>query len=567
MRRLLPGLLLSLVVAAPAAGQFTAFQGGPLHTGAVDAQLAPPLGKRWVVGGLGYLSTPIVADGVVLVTAGSTLRAFDAKTGADRWRVDGVSGRLSASRGQVYSRDGERVVARDIQTGDVRWSVGGGDSFSGTEPVADGDLVFTGGENPAAYDAGTGLQLWAVGSSGSNTGAPAADGSRVYLDSCGTLSARERTTGLRMWTAAADDCSGRPAPPVVSGDRVFGASQVVDALTGLNPAPKAPGLPAIRDGITVTAAGDYDSDPGTLTARDGEGRTVWEIGGTSLAFSSLPLIVGETVFIRTGDDRLRGYDFATGAETFSSSSRVDDSYGYGYGSTSGQSEGLAAAGDMLFVPYRGKLVAYGPGADTPGVDPDPWTMPSAVRLSLAKPVPNEVPAGRRTHLTATYTRQVGEDPDGATVRLEADPFPFDGQWTDAGKIDLTYGRNVRPERNTRYRARYDGVIPAKVTRPRTVYAKLGFRVAYTFLSRTRLRAHPVLRGPADGVRGRKVAFYFYRRAANRSRRLRVVRVGRTVVLPFPASAGRRDYVFGCVIERHDDGFGRYKRSYARCGNR
>lgn len=567
--------LAALLAAAPASAQESAgFQGGPSHSGVAAADFAPPLGKRWVVSDIGRPGAPIVHDGRVFVTGDDGLYALDAATGGRLWTVPGVLGRVSATRGQVFHRSGTDVVARDAATGTVNWAAPGPEgNFNGFEPVADGDRVFVGGSDITAYEASSGFELWTHTLGSPSGGLPASDGERVFFNlPFEETTARQRDTGARLWLAGGGGDSSDGVPAVVADGRVWGERQVVDAATGLRPAPWTGGMPVVAGNTIVTV------DRENLVARDLEGRGLWQVVLRSRfgdrRFATQPLVVGSAVYVRVDDERLSGYDLATGREVFRSFSRSSEDESSDFPAAG---LGLAAGGDRLVVPFPDKLVAYGPGADTAGVDLDPWRRRSAVSVSLSRRKP--VDFGDRTTLRAGYKRTVGGEPSDSELLVEADPFPFDGRWQTAGNVRNGfdgYEATVRPERNTRYRIRYTGVDPDALSRPRTLLVDLPFRVKYRYLSRTRLRARPQLTAPAEVVRrGRKVAFYFFRRAERRSTLLDVVRLRRgdkteargETVLKVPRSFGRKDVVFGCVIERRDDGFGEFGPRQRSCGNR
>jgi outer membrane protein assembly factor BamB len=114
-------------------------------------------------------------------TAHSTLVAFDAATGRELWRrtVEDRYGEIAVHDGTVYVDGGHGVglSALDAQTGEPRWELGRGTSYSsamyGTAPVVNGDTCYIGGirvgrldPNPAftlfAHATGTGEERFAI---------------------------------------------------------------------------------------------------------------------------------------------------------------------------------------------------------------------------------------------------------------------------------------------------------------------------------------------------------------------------------------------------------------------
>lgn len=120
------------------------------------------------------------------------------------------------------------------------------------------------------------------------------------------------------------------------------------------------------------------------------------------------------------------------------------------------------------------------------------------------------------------------------------------------------------------------MTPAKYTEPREVKVNLGFDVTYKYLSRTRLRARIKLSGPADAMSGERlsVPFYFFRKSTGWATRLKSAKLRRTktgasatTVLRVPRRFEKKDYVFACLRERRDDGFGTFEEYMAACGRK
>jgi len=278
-------------------------------------------GKRlwWARTDASVHGTPAVADGLVFVpTIHGSLFAFDAKTGALRWKrtpepVDPPTNQRSYSYyspavadGVVYwpyqTRFGKAsrglLAALDTKTGEPIWEspMTGATMSDGTPAVVDGK-VFVGNETAdrvIAYDAATGEQLWTATArlGGWQDAAPTAVDGKVFIGSNNGVIARDAATGTDLWTYRSPDPSYIP----------------------VNATPSAP---AVVDGTLYMGFPD-----GRVTALDVEtGEVVWSVrlpgkpylGGVL----SPPAVSGDTVFVGSNGGRLYALDRATGAEQWS----------------------------------------------------------------------------------------------------------------------------------------------------------------------------------------------------------------------------------------------------------
>lgn len=248
-------------------------------------------------------AAPVVADGLVFaVDTGAVVYAFDAQTGAVRWKHEiAVSGDLrdatfgggvSWAGGRVYATNGVGdVVALEAATGQVVWRVKPAGPLRGAPTVAF-NIVFVMTQDNQIHALSTtdGAPIWqdvaASGQSGVfGVAAPAAgQGTVIAGYSSGELVAYRFENGRNLWSDALSRTS---------------ISTQVGTLTDVDADP-------IIDSGRVYALGQG----GRMAAYElTTGQRIWEL---TLAGISTPSVVGEWVFTLTDDARLLAIQRSTG---------------------------------------------------------------------------------------------------------------------------------------------------------------------------------------------------------------------------------------------------------------
>lgn len=291
-------LRIATVVVVLLAGSSLGAQAGLSAAGAsLGAQAGPPLPRwqatlEWAVAG-----SPVVADGIVYAgSVGGPFHAYDAATGAERWRTD-ADGFLSPPAvrdGVVYVGASGAIVALDADTGAERWRYTTGTlRMNLAAPAVTEDLVVVCDDNgPAvvALEASTGQERWQVELEDEARCTPVIVGGTVFAcDRAGYVYALDLASGSERWrqrlhplaTVGANFCNTL----AVADDTVFVAIGPVSPLFALDvatgeerwrsassPAPSSeeiPGPPVIADGV-VYAALAHRGELAALDARTGE---------------------------------------------------------------------------------------------------------------------------------------------------------------------------------------------------------------------------------------------------------------------------------------------------------
>src|ERR1041385_801056 len=145
--------------AAPPADQARAYQVDSAHDGYIaDAGLSAPLTQAWSTTLPSASSYPLIANGMVFVTANATLYALNQATGSTIWsHGTGGGPGLAYDRGRVFVVTGNGLLtAFDAASGSIAWSLQlPGQYLFTAAPSAANGIVYTGG-------AGSGGTVYAV---------------------------------------------------------------------------------------------------------------------------------------------------------------------------------------------------------------------------------------------------------------------------------------------------------------------------------------------------------------------------------------------------------------------
>jgi eukaryotic-like serine/threonine-protein kinase len=167
---------------------------------------------------------PAVANGVVYVSDGVNVDAYNAATGVPIWVVNiQPSSYVVVDSGIVYVQSSlgypmgqGTVYALDAKTGKKVWSVITQPMLHSSSPTVANGIVYVGGVDGTffALDARNGKTLWTafLGTNNAIVTTPVVDNGAVYVeaDSYG-LFAFNAKTGKQLWFAASDPYVGSPA--------------------------------------------------------------------------------------------------------------------------------------------------------------------------------------------------------------------------------------------------------------------------------------------------------------------------------------------------------------------
>jgi outer membrane protein assembly factor BamB len=179
-----------------------------------------PLSPAWKAVVPDFILPPLAADArrAYVATRDGAVQALDQDSGAVLWRVDGVSGRLTAGDGMLLVRGADGTVwSLHPRSGGVRWKADS--TVAGELPVIlDSGRALVAGRGLAALDLASGTLVWNERSPADVTAPPVVAGARLLVgEADGTLRCRDRATGVSLWTYRAK--GPLVAPPLVDERR------------------------------------------------------------------------------------------------------------------------------------------------------------------------------------------------------------------------------------------------------------------------------------------------------------------------------------------------------------
>lgn len=164
---------------------------------------------------------PICAEGKLLVTGGSTTRAYDPATGTKLWETSTPGGSCmvwgNSANGVIYHSTPGRYSALQIATGVYLWTNGTGISPGG--PTAAGSVLYAASE--------TGLKMMSAGTGGGSKwtmskscawSTPVVRGNVVYCTGPGHVTAVDTSKGTAIWQniVSIDTSPANPNPLIMT---------------------------------------------------------------------------------------------------------------------------------------------------------------------------------------------------------------------------------------------------------------------------------------------------------------------------------------------------------------
>jgi len=385
-------------------GDWPQLGGGADHQGHAAHEIAPPVAPRWVqtIGGLALQTAPVIADGIVYITAADLATgtsggvvALELATGKQVWRRATpmqVRGAATVVHGSVVVAQVDGTLrAFDARTGDDRWTAELG---TGLPPqaaaifasvAADSGDVLVGNQNLfGAFAGDVGTPLWTTnpvheGSDSQSFGAIAiADGIAVgvFNRAVGGVGAWDRATGAMLWRVNDHRTIAINSSPVIADGAVYvvdGSDNAwsVDLVTG---APRwavrldnagfewgnaTVATPAIARGILVVPTLYRD----VVALEAASGRELWRFAGVpsplhathyrgarEAGFEATPVITGDIVWVADTAGELSALELRTGTQLWHTSLQAP------------VLAGLAVSGDWLVAAsYDGTVQALSPG--------------------------------------------------------------------------------------------------------------------------------------------------------------------------------------------------------------
>ncbi len=375
--------------------QWSQFQGGPEHPGAIPEAPQPPYRERWRFRPpAGGLSGAVLTDELAIAVGRDAVYGVELATGQAAFEVPRDGGPLSIP---ALATVGERLVLLYLE------GPGPGDAGAGPTPSPSPGSEEARASELVAVDLADRSELWRARLDAVSRSGVSVAGDLAYVgDDLGGVYAFSLASGERAWKAQA---VGRvDSPPAVGDGAVYVSARnldeqrtevlALDALAGdrrwtFSPAGGALALSglAVADGSVVLGAGDQlvrglasedgaarwhalalnlfspasapalragdvyvaDAAGGLYRLDPADGRRVWDHQTNALIVHSSPVLVGSFVVVGLGDGRVAAFDDASGDLVYASEP------------SPGPVGPLALSRDLLVAPAGGSapaLVAY-----------------------------------------------------------------------------------------------------------------------------------------------------------------------------------------------------------------
>jgi outer membrane protein assembly factor BamB len=317
---------------------------------------SPVVQWRARVGIQGWLSSPVIAGGLVLIpSAGEKhnepdpkdgLHALELRTGRPVWHSrfnNDANGAAVASDRAIATSDDGHLYAIALQSGKILWTQRG-DGKVYTAPLVLGDRVIAGdaGGNLRAFSLADGAALWSVKLSGEIRGGASADEALIYAVSTGGEAVAVTREGKETWRRTVTRPafgSGAPtaiqayAAPVVTGTALIipfardtnYESPALIALDKKTGAPKWKGkalkseswgnirsTPALTEQGLLVYSEPYSGDVVGIDSRDGSIRFRRTVGPCFFPQWASPAATSELVYVPRFDGALYAIQADTG---------------------------------------------------------------------------------------------------------------------------------------------------------------------------------------------------------------------------------------------------------------